>query len=873
MVHFKLKLLPVVALHYLLCLCCVLMGFTAYAQAVKQPVNTAEYHLWGTLYTDRLSDEGRWVSYLMDYDNGTDTLFLGSTDGKKSYKFPDSGSGAFCREETFAFMDKEGTLTLLDLASGNKTALGKIAAYTFAANGKYLITLSGSGSGQSLEIRDIKGNIIKALPDVESYKLGNNDTMVICSQNTASNGRIILIDLLRGMKELPVLEGTAGPLSNLTWNRQGQSFAFLRKKDNGEGADLYYYSLGKNKLSKFNPAPGDLPAGFCIENNNITRLTISDDGRKLLFAIRRSGKPANGSTNVQVWNTDDAVIVPEKQHSADTEYNTRIAAWMPETGQFTLLTDEMTPFGTISPDLGYALTYSAGDRGIQYSLNANVNYHLKSVESNEQCGTLAAIPTDVGSAVFSPSGRYFAYFKQGSWSAYDFKERKHITLTAKSGQSFINREDESQKGNYRIAAWDPDDKYVLVYDAFDIWKFTFNGKSPMRLTHGREENTCYRIVPSASAEASRLNFTGHTALAINLKNNVLLSANHENDTGYVTLAPNGSHSIIVWESALASGIQKAKDAEVYAYQLQDYNRPPSLNISHKGKKQLLFQSNAHHDNFAWGKQEVIQYRNSKDIPLQGLLYYPADYNPAKKYPMVVNVYEKQLYMQHYYSNPSQFNMVGFNSANLTAQGYFVLLPDIEYELGNPGLSALDCITAATNKVIDLGLVPPDKIALMGTSFGGYETNFIISQTNLFCTAISGASVFDLESWYLSVGASTFKPEIWRFETQQWRMGKSLYEARSSYSNNSPSTYVENITAPMLIWAGESDKHIDTRQSISLYLALRRLNKKGILLLYPKEGHSLITPNNQIDLTKKVDEWLGFYLNGNPAPQWMAQAIK
>lgn len=867
MAHFKLRLLPCVALH-LMGLYCALTGYKVQAQAVKQPVNVAEYPLWGTLYTDRLSGKGRWISYLMDYDTGADTLFVSSTDGKKNYKFPDSGSGAFCREETFAFMDKEGALTLLDLASGHKTVLGKIAAYSFAAHGNCLITLSSNGSEQSLEIRDAKGIILKALPGVESFKLASNGAMVLCSQNTATNNRVVLIDLLKGMKELSVEEGSAGPITNLTWHRQGQSFAFLRKKDNSDGADLYYYSLGKNKLSKFSPEAGDFPAGFCIENSNVARLTISDDGRKLLFAIRRNTKPAGGSTGVQVWNTDDAVIVPEKQHSADTEYNTRIAAWMPETGQFTVLTDGKAPFGTITPDFGYALTYSPADRGIQHSLNANVDYHVKTVESNVPCGILAAIPTDAGSAVFSPSGRYLAYFKEGNWGAYDFKEKKHLPLTAQAGPAVLNKEDESQQGNYRIAAWDPNDNYVLVYDAFDIWKLTFNGKSPQRLTRGREQNTCYRIVPSGSADASRLNFTGPTALGIDLKTNVLLSATHGNDTGYGILAPNGSISPIVSENALASGILKAEEAEVYVCQLQDYDRPPSLICTRKGKKRLLFQSNAHHEQFAWGKQEVIHYRNAKGILLQGLLYYPANYEPAKKYPMVVNIYEKQLYMQHYYSNPSLFNSVGFNSANLTAQGYFVLLPDIEYELGNPGISALDCVLAATREVIGLGLVLPDKIALMGTSFGGYETNFIISQTNLFCTAVSGASVFDLESWYLSVGASTFKPEIWRFETQQWRMGKSLYEARNSYSNNSPSSFVENITAPMLIWAGENDRHIDPRQSIALYLALRRLNKKGILLLYPKEGHSLITPDNQADLTKKIDEWLGFYLKDKPASVWM-----
>src|SRR5690606_18072510 len=138
-------------------------------------------------------------------------------------------------------------------------------------------------------------------------------------------------------------------------------------------------------------------------------------------------------------------------------------------------------------------------------------------------------------------------------------------------------------------------------------------------------------------------------------------------------------------------------------------------------------------------------------------------------------------------------------ANLTSQGYFVLMPDIIYGKGNPGMDATDCVVAATNHVIGMGMVKRDRIALMGHSFGGYETNFIITQTSLFRTAISGASIFDLPSWYLSISRNSGDPEIWRFESQQWRMGKSLYADREGYERNSPSSWVENVNTPLLLW--------------------------------------------------------------------------
>ena len=215
----------------------------------------------------------------------------------------------------------------------------------------------------------------------------------------------------------------------------------------------------------------------------------------------------------------------------------------------------------------------------------------------------------------------------------------------------------------------------------------------------------------------------------------------------------------------------------------------------------------------------------------------------------------------------------FNVTNLTSQGYFVLLPDIEYELGSPGISATDCVVAATNEVLRKDIVSPDKIALIGHSFGGYETNFISTQTNLFKTAISGASVFDLPSWYLSISNSTGDPEMWRFESQQWRMGNSLYNDREGYERNSPSTWVENISTPILLWTGEKDPQINPNQTIAFYLALRRLNKDVILLNYANESHSLLKKESQVDLYNRLNDWLNYHLKDQSPAEWIIKGTK
>ena len=241
--------------------------------------------------------------------------------------------------------------------------------------------------------------------------------------------------------------------------------------------------------------------------------------------------------------------------------------------------------------------------------------------------------------------------------------------------------------------------------------------------------------------------------------------------------------------------------------------------------------------------------------------------------MSVYIYEKLSNELHMYVNPSLHNGGGFNISNLTAQGYFVLEPDLSFEMGDVGLSATDCVVSATKAVITMGLVQPDKIALTGHSFAGYEVNFIATQTNIFATIIAGAGVSDLIGSYLSIGWNNGRPEIWRYENDQWRMGKPLYEDMEMYSRNSPVMHAQNITTPLLIWTGELDRQVHYYQSIEFYNALRRLGKKEIMLIYPDNGHILTHGKSQEDFTHRYEQWLATYLKDTVAPEWITKGMQ
>ncbi|CAN0367174.1 unnamed protein product, partial [Ectocarpus sp. 4 AP-2014] len=196
----------------------------------------------------------------------------------------------------------------------------------------------------------------------------------------------------------------------------------------------------------------------------------------------------------------------------------------------------------------------------------------------------------------------------------------------------------------------------------------------------------------------------------------------------------------------------------------------------------------------------------------------------------------------------------------TADGYLVFYPDIRYKLNDPGVSAVGCIEAGVRAMISKGLVDKDHIGLIGQSFGGYETAFAITQTNLFATAVAGAAVTDLVSWYHTLGTRDHdRTNMFFFEDGQYRFKDSFYKNPKAYLRNSSLHHAANINTPLLLWTGEEDHHVDWHQSIELYLGLRRLDKECRLLIYPKEGHSLLKPKNQVDLTRRIKDWFDKYL--------------
>ena len=276
--------------------------------------------------------------------------------------------------------------------------------------------------------------------------------------------------------------------------------------------------------------------------------------------------------------------------------------------------------------------------------------------------------------------------------------------------------------------------------------------------------------------------------------------------------------------------------------------------------------------YRWGKRVLVDYTNGKGQRLQGTLALPADYEPGKKYPMIVYYYEKVSNRHHEFSMPVYDDRPHFSE--YASDGYLVFLPDIVYEEGKPGSSALDCVTSGVKKVIELGYADPARIGLQGHSWGGYESSFIITQTDMFRTAVIGAPPADLSSMYGQLYKNSGTANAGIFEIGQVRMGdgRNPWSAHELYESQSPVHQVQGIHTPFLILQGTDDGAVDWLQGVELYNAARRFGKEVVFLSYPGENHHLAKKENTKDFQIRMKQWFDHYLKDAPAPRWMTDGV-
>lgn len=303
-------------------------------------------------------------------------------------------------------------------------------------------------------------------------------------------------------------------------------------------------------------------------------------------------------------------------------------------------------------------------------------------------------------------------------------------------------------------------------------------------------------------------------------------------------------------AALAGRWRMSEDGSAFVFAESDGDHPEDLYAADASFQNVrrLTDLNSWLSARAVSHTELVSYRDADGKKLHGVLFYPANYEKGKAYPLVTEVYE------NYFDN-------GFNGALniLTSAGYAVLHPSVNLVTGYPGEAWAKGALAAVNKVIEMGVADPDRLGIQGTSYGGYATVLLLTQTDRFKAAINNSGKVDMLSFYTQsprLGVrNTHAPE-----KSQDRIGGTLWEFPERYLAHSAILKADRIATPLLCITGDLDPNVEAVQSQEIFYALRRLGKTCVWLRYTNGAHGgPNTPEERADMYKRMVDWYDTYL--------------
>lgn len=474
----------------------------------------------------------------------------------------------------------------------------------------------------------------------------------------------------------------------------------------------------------------------------------------------------------------------------------------------------------------------------------------------------------------SPEGNYIYWYnaKDTSWVTYDVESGKeYIVTTPGTVQSANELHDTPNLAySYGTAGWLENDEALLVYDRYDLWKVDpENREKPVNLTlNGRKTNTEYRLVDYRTDDEKKkgldasetFHFHGH---------NVVTRAD-----GYYEkkLKKAGAPEKLISGKFKLREPLKAEEDETYLYTKETFKKFPDLLITENFQKsRKISNANPQQEEFKWGTTELYSWISADGKKLEGLLVKPEDFDPNKKYPLIVNFYEKSSQGLYNHRVPElDRSTVGYHY--YTSNDYIIFNPDVYYSTGYPGEDAFNCVMTGITQLISEGFIDKDHIAAQGHSWGGYQVAYLATQTDLFAAIESGAPVSNMFSAYGGIRGWSGRNRSFQYENTQSRIGESIWEAPLRYLENSPIFWADKIKTPLLIMHNEKDGAVPFSQGVEFFIALRRLRKPAWLLNYNEADHWPTKIRDKHDFQIRMAQFFDHYLKEKPMPEWMKEGI-
>lgn len=900
------------------------------AQENKIPLDHSVYADWKTISNHKISNDGKWVTYEINPGQGDGFLYIVDVIKNIRDSVARGYDPVFSNQSDYLVFKIKPPFTMTRKAKKEKKnkdqmpkdslgiwILGQNYPLKYPDVESFKVPADGSGWMAFLhhEIPDTTKkpsagedttsvDITKRKPrgsklviqnpvtqkkihfdHVVNYDVSRKGTAVGFIQENSDTVPVCTVSFFNADKEknLSVFEAP-GRVPCLALDESGLQMAFLYHKDTAKiaGYDLYFWNSTIEKTSKIlDSLSSGMPPGWGVSMHG--DFWFSKEGNKLFFRTAPIPEKEKKDTlledekyHVDVWNWNDDILQPmQKVELTNEKKRSYQAVWLTDGNKMTQLADEQireikTQFrGMGEVVLGFS------DEPYRKLISWEASRYRDVYLINIITGVRQLIMSKKSSVVdLSPHGKYILWYESSdsSWYAHDNNRDRLISLTRQIPVHFYEETYDMPNVPYPYgrAGWSEDDRYVYIYDRYDIWKIDLTEKhKPLNLTneYGRK-NTIrlrYLMLDKDDYYISQKKPMFMTGFNENSKGNGLYSGSPllRNDPVCLIDGPNTYEQI-----------EKARYADMIIWRSGNFRDYPELFVSDLNISSFkkISCTNPQASGYSWGNARLVKWKSYDDQEMEGILYTPEILEEGKKYPMLIYFYERMSsgLHRHYIPSPSRSTI---NFPWCVSNGYVVFVPDIKYKNGYPGESAFNCVISGTEAMSDqFSFIDKDHMGIQGQSWGGYQVAYLVTRTNIYAAAMAGAPVSNMTSAYGGIRWESGMSRMWQYEESQSRIGTTLWDKTELFIENSPLFYVPEIQTPLLIMHNDNDGAVPWYQGIELFTALRRMNKPAWMLVYNNEEHNLEKWPNRIDLSIRMMQFFDHYLKEAPEPEWMSEGI-
>ena len=762
---------------------------------------------------------------------------------------------------------------------------------------------AAADAGTDLVVRNLILAKEKTIPNVLEYFFSKKGGKLVYEQarnpkDSTSKNTVNLYNLEND--RTIVLSRGGNDFKNFVFADDGSQIAYLAERDAKPKElqkfyKLWYYRDGMDSAIMI-ADKGSVGMKLGMTISEFGNLSFSKTGKRLFFGTAPIQPPKDTTlvdidlVKVDVWHYNDDYLQTQQLFRLQRDLQNNYLA------VYDLASKSVKQLGSEEIPTIYQTNEGDGERFVgvsdfgkrvesQWTGNTRKDIYVIDVATGEKKTVKKDMVGFISPQYVSPTGKYVMWYdsKARHYFAWDGDSVKNITKKIKVPLWNEENDSPADPSPYGVMGWHENDSAVYVYDKYDAWRIDLDAKANTQVisgvagSNGRKPKIIYRYLRVDPEERF-------------VKHNQVLYFRTVNDvnknSSIVGLQPKLLSGAIITETAPVqyNTFVKARNAEVFLFSKENYKESPDIYSAgfvssdntpgwHTGGLPAVKLSalNPQQKNYVWGTAELYKWKALDGKMSEGVLYKPENFDPNKKYPLILYFYETHSNTVHDYIDPTPTGS-RLNVSFFVSRGYIVFSPDIHYTIGHPARSAYNYVVSAAKDLSKHKWIDAKNIGIQGQSWGGIQVAQLITMTDMFKAAWAGAPVANMTSAYGGIRWESGANRQFQYEKTQSHIGATLWEKPQLYIENSPLFHLPKVKTPLVIMANDADGAVPWYQGIELFTGMRRLGKKVWMLNYNGEAHNLVERKNKKDISIREQQYFDWLLKGDHPPTWITEGV-